>query len=303
MNLLVSVRAGLTSDSAQMANILRQARVLAHEYRSPELREWVGFELNGYTDESKVPSYRQFILPVLGNFHGPFRRRMSGVTISAIGLPEPAKGMAETLTIVDGVAALEDMLASGESEFNRTLMPEITSLLRETMQVTGGMVLFEAYQELPRYLITGILDNVKNRLLEFVLDLQARNVTPEGVNSGDVEPDVVRNAVSINIYGNNNTVAGGENIRLEVNPIRAGDLSSLVEHLRAHDIGDEDLRELRDAVASEPQTSGGQFGPKVNSWIGQMTTKALSGVGVQGLNKPLPSSYRLFRDTTAPDWR
>ena len=283
MNLLDTVRAALISDSAQAANILRQARVLAHEYRSPELREWVGFELDGYTDESKVPSYRQFTLPLLGTFHGPFQRRMSGVTITAMGLPEPAKEMAETLTIFDGVAALEDMLASGETRFHSTLMPEITLLLRETTKMTGRMVLFEAYHELPRYLITGILDNVKNRLLEFVLDLQARNVTPEGVNSGDVEPEVVRNAVSINIYGNNNTVAGGENIRLEVNPIRAGDLSSLVEHLRAHDVGDEDLRELRDAVASEPQTSGGQFGPKVNSWIGQMTTKALSGVWHAGV--------------------
>ena len=285
MNLIETIRAGLTSDSAQTANILRQARVLAHEYRSPELREWVVFELDGYTDASKVPSYRQFILPLLGTFHGPLQRRMSGVTITAMGLPEPAKEMAETLTIFDGVAALEDMLASGETRFHRTLMPEITLLLRETTKMTGRMVLFEAYQELPRYLITGILDNVKNRLLEFVLDLQARNVTPEGVNSGDVEPDVVRNAVSINIYGNNNTVAAGENIGLEVNPIRAGDLSSLVEHLRAHDVGDEDLRELRNAIESEPQTSVGQFGPKVNSWIGQMTTKALSGVWRAGVEQ------------------
>ena len=285
MSLLETIRDGLISDSAQTANILRQARVLAHEYRSGELRDWVRFELDGYTDETKVPSYRQFHLPLLGTFHGPFQRRMSGVAITAMGLPEPAKEMAETLTIVDGVAALEAMLASGESQFHRTHMPEITSLLRETTQTTGGMVLFEAYQEIPRYLITGILDNVKNRLLEFVLDLQARNVTPEGVNSGDVEPDEVRNAVSINIYGNNNTVAGGENIRIEVNPVGAGDLSSLVEHLRAYDVGDEDLRDLRNAIESEPQTSGGQFGPKVNSWIGQMTTKALSGVWRAGVEQ------------------
>ena len=283
MELLDSIRDDLISHSANIANTLRKARVLAHEYRSPELREWVEFELNGYSETAQLPTYRRREVPLMGTFHGPFQRRMTGVSISAAGLPESVKEIAESLYVFEGVAALEEVLASNGNRLSKPLPLEITALLRESVQMTGGMVLFEAYQPVPRYVITGILDSVQNRLLEFVLELKELENNSGGVNSGDVEPEAIRNAVNINIYGNNNVVAGGENIRQSIAPILQGDLNSLAANLRAHRVDDDDIRALKDAISLEPDATAGEFGPRVSAWVGNMIAKAVSGTWQAGL--------------------
>lgn len=277
MDLLNDIRDDLTGQSTNVANILRKAMVLAHEYQSPELRGWVGFELNGYPDSAQLPTYRQLTLPIMGEFRGPFHSRMAGITISAAGLPEWARELVHSLPYREGIAALEEALASGENEFQRTFPVEITALLRESTQATGNMVLFEAYQQIPRYALAGILDSVQNRLLEFVLELQDLKAASGGGNSDSVEPEAVRNAVNITIYGNNNIVAGGENIRQEVSPVQQGDLNSLVAYLRAHQVPDEDIQTLQNVVSSEPNAVNGEPGPNVKAWIGGMITKAVSG--------------------------
>ena len=144
--------------------------------------------------------------------------------------------------------------------------------------MTGGMVLFEAYQRVPRHLLAAILDSVQNRLLEFALELKDLEAASNGGSRDSVEPDAVRNAVNITIYGNNNVVAGGENIRQEVNPVQQGDLNSLVAHLRSHQVPDDDIQELQNAISSEPNVVNGEPGPNVKAWVGGMIGKAVAGV-------------------------
>lgn len=279
MDLLDGIKDDLTGQSTNVANILRKAMVLAHEYQSPELRGWVGFELNGYPDSAQLPTYRQLTLPIMGEFRGPFHSTATGITISSAGLPEQVREFVHSLPYREGIAALEEALASGENEFHRTFPVEITALLRESTRATGNMVLSEAYQQIPRHILAGILDSVQNRLLEFVLELKGLEVASSGANSGSVEPEAVKNAVNATIYGNNNTVvvAAGENIQQEIAPVQQGDLGSLVAHLRAHQVPDEDIQALQNVVASEPNTVNGEPSQNVKAWIGGMITKAVSG--------------------------
>ena len=277
MNLMDQIQADLIDESAGIVNSLRKARVLAHQLSSPELRDWVKSELDGYPDFDKVPSYRRLLLPVFGTFHGSFQRRMTGVPITTDGIPEEYRNIVNPYAVTEGVAALELALEPTDHEPRRKFPPVITELLREEVHMTGGMVLFEAYQIVPRYLIAGVVDSVKNKLLEFVLELEGSNVTPEAMSEGKVDPEVVRKAVNIYIYGNNNIVAGGENIHQEVKTVLEGDVESLVAHLKSHKVSEQDIDELKDAVSAEPEAKGGRFGPKVASWVGKMTEKALSG--------------------------
>lgn len=286
MNLLDEIRADLTSETTTLPNTLRKASMLPRELQTQELRDWVSNELNGYRQADTVPNYRRINLPVYGTFHGRFRRR-SDVEISTAGLPEPAKGLAETLTFTEGVAALEELLASNEAEFHRTFPPELTELLRRNVQMYGGMILFEAYQRIPRHLFERVADAVKNRLLDFVLEFQEKNMTPKNLNNDTDGQDVVRDvAVSniTNIYGNHNyVVVASENVHQEVKPINKGDAPSLIEHLRAHNISDEDLNELEEAVVSEPNATSDGFGPNVRAWLGKMITKATAGTWQAGV--------------------
>ena len=298
--MLTDIREDLLNESAPLVNTLRKARVFAHELQSSELREWVMSELDGYADSGNVPDYRRVPLPVFGNFHGSFQRRMGHVLVSTFGLEEPFKELADVLVVTEGVASIEEMLLSGEQEFQRRIPPEITQLMREKLHMSGGMVLFETYQRIPRGVLSGILDTIKNRLLEFVLELQGKAVMAATSTGGRVEPDEIRNAINVTIYGSNNVVAAGDNIHQVVEHVQAHNMESLLEHLKGYEVYDEDLADLVESIKREPVAAGGNFGPKVSESIGKMLSKAASGIwgvgverGSQILNEALRAYYGL----------
>ena len=287
MNLLDEIRADLTSETAMLSNTLRKASMLPRELQSQELEEWVASELNGYRPADTVPNYRRINLPVYGLFHGPFPRRIPDVVITTAGPHESVKDFVVPLIVTEGIATLERMLASNEAEFHRTFPPELTESLRSNVQMPGGMILFEAYQRIPRYLFEGVTDAAKNRLLGFVRELQEKNMTPKNLNNDTDGKDVVRDVTNRNItyiHGNHNkVVVASENVNQEVKPINKGDAPSLIEHFRAHNISDEDLNELEEAVVSEPNVTSDGFGPKVRAWLGKMIPKAIAGTWQAGV--------------------
>ena len=164
---------------------------------------------------------------------------------------------------------------------------EITELLREQLRM-DGMVLGKSYQRVPRTVHSGVLDSIKTKLLSFVLELQDNNVTPEALGDGSIEPEVVRNAVSINIFGNNyGNVGVGEEVHQEISNVQEGDMHSLLEHLRGHGVGEEDLQELEESLRSELPDRDGGYGPdsKVGSWVKNMLSKATAGAWKVGMEK------------------
>ena len=54
-------------------------------------------------------------------------------------------------------------------------------------------------------------------------------------------------------------------------------MDSLMEYLKESNVPDNDLEELRQAIADDPQAETGKLGPKVSSWMGRMVAKAASG--------------------------
>ena len=294
MSLLDEIRSDLVNESAGLSNILRKAKILASAIGLPEFHEWVDFELTGYPDRDKVPSYRRFRPTNLGTFSGPFQSGAKNVVLPIYGLPNEIKEFAENLIFFDGVGALEAQASDGGQ---RKWPQEMVMLARDAVQMSGGMVLIDAHQPIPAYIISGILDQVKNRLLDFVLGLQESNVTSEDLDNRTVEPEVVRNLFHINIYGDRNVVASGEHVNQQSNAVQQGDVDSLISFLREYNIGEDDLSELRDAVSSEPNAPNGGYGPRVREWLGGMISKAASmtwKVGIETASKVLTDALKVY---------
>ena len=262
MSLLDEIRSDLVNESTDLSNTLRKAKILASAIGLPEFREWVDSELSGYTNRDKVPSYRQFRPTNLGTFAGPFQSGVKNVVLPTFNLPEGIKDFAENMVFFDGVGALEaQSTESGQIKWPQ----EMVFLARAAVPMTGGMVLADAHQPVPAYLISGILDQVKNKLLDFVLSLQESNITAEDLDNRAVAPEVARNLFYVNVYGDRNIVASGEQVTQQANPVERGDIDSLIKFLRELNLGDDDLREIENAVSSEPDAPGGSFGPKVGA--------------------------------------
>ena len=287
MSLLDEIRSDLVNESASLSNTLRKAKILASALGLPEFRDWIDFELGGYPDRDSVPSYRRFRPINLGTFAGPFQSGVENVVLPTFDLPDTVKKFAENLIFFNGVGALE---AQASSSHQWKWPQEMVMLAQNSIQITGDMVLVDAHQPIPSYVISGVLDQVKNRLLDFVLGLQESNVTAGDLDNRTVEPEVARNLFHFNIYGDRNIVASGERVNQKVKIVQEGDIDSLLESLREFNVEDDDLSKLKDAVLAEPSATSGSYGPKVQSWLGGMISKAVTktwNVGLENASKLL----------------
>lgn len=296
MSLLDEIRSDLVNELADLSNTLRKAKMLARAIRLPEFREWVDFELNGYPEVEKVPSYRRFRPTNLGTFAGPFNSGVKNMVLPIYNLPPEIKELAENFIFFEGVGALEALAAQAPDSHQWKWPQEMVLLAQQAIKLTGGMVLVDAHQPIPAHAISGVLDQVKNKLLDFVLDLQESNITSEDLNNRAVEPELARNIFNnINIYGDRNIVAGGARVNQRVNTVEKGDLTSLVSFLREYNIDHDDISALKDAISLEPTAHNGHYGPKVGAWLGGMISKAASSawnVGVETASKVLVAALK-----------
>ncbi len=293
MSLLDDIRSDLVNESASLANTLRKAKILAYDIGLPEFSEWVEFELNGYQSRENVPEYRQITPMNLGTFAG-YGRMTSNVVLPTVNLPDIVREFAENLTFFDGVGELE---AQASSESLRRKWPqELIMLSRESVGMNGGMALIDAEQPIPIHTVLGILDQVKNRLLSFVLELQEHDITPENKKSQGFPPETARNLFNISIYGNQNTVASGESVNQTIKTVQKGDSESLLNFLRGLDLGDDDIREIAEAISVEPNATSGRFGPRVRSWLEGMMEKMASGALAVGSNATATMMTNALKD-------
>ena len=294
MNLLDDIRADLVNESASLSNTLRKAKILASQINLPEFKEWLDFELSGYTDTSRVPNYRSLPATNRGTFSGSFGSWVKNMPIPVSHLPEPVREHVENLIIHEGVGTLEAMIKQPSKVWRKDWVQEAVIDARDSLTMTGNLVLVDAHQSISGATISGILDNVKNKLLDFILAMQESNITPENLDKGALGTRDVRNLFNINIYGDNNVVASGENVRQEVAPVHEGDVDSLLNHLREVGVDDNSLCELKEAVASEPSTADGNFGPKVRAWRDGILEKSASSaqkIGVEIVLDALKGFY------------
>ena len=297
MSLLDEIRSDLVNESANLANTLRKAKILASSIRLPEFREWVDSELSGYSDMEKVPNYRCLRPNNLGNFFGPGHSSLRNVPLPTYNLPDSIKDFAENQVFYEGVGQLEAMAAQASESYQLTWPPEIVIVARDAIQMSGGMVLTEAYQPISPQSISGILDQVKTKLLDFVLGLQESNITSEDLDNRTVEPGTVRNLFNISIHGDHNIVAGGEHVNQQANPVEKGDIDSLLNHLREMEVDNGDLSDLETAVSAEPDAPERRYGPNVQAWLGAMISKAASStwrVGVETGSKILTDALNRY---------
>ena len=177
MSLLDDIRSDLVNPSASLSNTLRKAKILARELGSPEFRDWVEWELGGYSEVDKLPSYRSLHATNIGTFSG-YGALAKGIVIHTVDLPTELRDYAESLRFRQGVGELEGVLKLDSDSFQNQWPQEFVMLARNTVKMTGGMQLIGVHQPITASVVAGILDNVKTKLLDFVMDLQENNVTP-----------------------------------------------------------------------------------------------------------------------------
>jgi hypothetical protein len=126
--------------------------------------------------------------------------------------------------------------------------------------------------------IRQVLDSIRSRLLDIVLDLAQR--FPDIAESEQAVRQVDRSAAASiihnHIYGNSNVVAAGANIRQHVRQgFDPGDVDALFRVVAEAGVSGMQQEDLRIAIKEDGSPKEGRFGPRVAAWFGRTTQKLL----------------------------
>ena len=280
MNLIQELQNDILDSKTGLSSILRKAKVLASTLRNGEFKKWVDNELNGYPDNKEgIPDYRQGRVENYGNFSGPFGSALKNIPIPSLNLPERLKKHSNELLLVEGVRVFESLIESDSSNFHIPWPADIVAIISD--KIIQGYICISAWKSVSRGQVEQVLDTVRNRLLNFVLDLQERY--PKISKSKEallaVPEKQVASAVNTYIFGGHNVVASGFDINQRVEQrIHANDLDSLLRYMEEIGVPGHDAKELKKAIEEDgPRTQPDIFGSKVVNWIAKTTKKILKG--------------------------
>ncbi len=287
MALIDDLRRDVLDENASLATALRRGKVVASLVGDDELGKWVDRELNGYHDAiEEIPGYRRAQIDSYGEFLSArmcFPREQ--IPSSAIAeIPEDWRKWTNEIKLAHGIRGLERLVDSPDSagRLEEEWPADLANYLHGKVYVRAECR--RAWKEIPRGLVVGVLEQVRNRLLDFVLELQ--RTYPDQLDSDEQIAEIPQDefkSITNNIIftGDRSIVAAGGHIEQNVEqlvPVAAGDWESLAKYLRAQGVADAETEQLHAALDNDaPTTSETGYGPRVSQWFAGMMRKATAG--------------------------
>lgn len=274
MSLLRKIQDAIVDSRTEIATVLRQCAILAVRLGHQGFREWVDRELNGYPEGAELPPYRVIRgVQSIGHFMGPFGEQINNIPLPVTNVPEPLRRRFSHVEFRQGIATLSEMV---EGHHEDLISPWPADLIaRVADRFIAGRTLMAAHMSIPRSSVIGVIDAVRNRVLQFVLEIEA-----QAPDAGEAAPgtqpipqDRVTHMYQTYILGGTNIAVGSSGVTQVALQVQAGDVQSLRRFLTELGVGNDDLNELERALRED----GRPDGRRVSSWIGRMMEKAASG--------------------------
>ena len=261
MTLLDEIIGGAADDSVSTASLLRKVKIVSRRLGADDIEHWVDAELNGYDDEDPLPTYRGPIAAqAIGTYAGPMQSRAKH-WLPSVGVPDP--DFTEHHFMVRLSQALVELEAFAGSDSDPRRPWSSWAVMKWNEWEGQGKVphfemmsLIHADALVSSATVRGIIDVIRNRALDFALDLQV--AYPDAGEPGGptvAEPGVqqVVNHNTNNIYGDGNQIAVGTG-NVQTTTVNKGDLLSLLGAARRLGLGDDALAELTAAVVGDDDT-------------------------------------------------
>lgn len=250
--------------------------ILARRLQHEPLADWAERELNGYPDVDSLPPYRKGSAEVRGDFMNPAWRAKDKL-IPPQAVEDDHRDALFSLTYLHGVAHYEGLLKSGQDRFRLAWPSELIAYYQT--RLIEGYHLVEAGRVITRGMLEGMLDQIRNRILTFALEIEKENPAAGEADPGSDPPvarDKVQQSFVTHIYGGTNIVApGGQAVVGDVTIVQ-GNWDSLHDALKTAGLLPDDIAALEQAVEVD-EASDEVPGPAVKNWLGDVTARIASG--------------------------
>ncbi len=280
MSLLQEIQNLSIDGTSDLETLLRKCRILAARLKNEEFTNWVRCELDGYNGTVDLPNYRKLHTSCFGHFSGPGGRQLQNAPIAEVCIPAGLRKLLTHVNFEQGISSIKEQIRANEEHgYLRFSWPADTSPLFGN-SIYDGMYLMQAWQLVNVSFLVAILSTVRNRILDFVLEIESAN--PEAgeapMNSIPVPKDRVTQIFHQNIFGNVGNIASGHDIHQNATvSVNEGDLKSLTSYLEAQGIKSDDLQGLKTALNADGKLPQSGLGKSVSRWLGKMVQKSAEG--------------------------
>lgn len=244
-SLVLALQQDALNEGVSTVALLRKALVVAKKLDVGEIEEWLSNELNGYAEGKEIPEYR-YLRGELKVFD-PYRGWMP----LHFGNPRDAERLARRATS-QSIAELEKIDTSDSAYM--PFSPAIEKLLMDGMEIPLQPSLHISTTQ-----IGGIVERVRNTVLEWALSLEKRGILGEGMAFTAQEKETAHSVYHIrNFIGSMNdsqiqqdteNSSQSYETSIDLQAVRAilGELQSRKEELR---LAIDDKRRLDDLLES-----------------------------------------------------
>ena len=170
-----------SSDKEPIGNVLRKCLILESQYPNEPFRDWLDKELDGYTREEDLPSYRKFNAISYGHFIGIAGRQLHEQPLSLHILEQADYERMKFCPLPQPASSYEgrpDASADAQLPWN----PALTTKYQSKFFKDSDFVLNRAWQSIPGSVIVSLLETVRNRILRFALDMK-KSIGDQGTQS------------------------------------------------------------------------------------------------------------------------
>lgn len=279
MSLLREIQSDAVDANVDVSVVLRKCKVLAARLGNEDFKLWVERELNGYPSKDDLPEYRVLRVQSRGHFFGMFQSALKNAVIPPSVIPEEFRDFVNTEYLMQPISFYASLIVGAKGSKGTLRSPWPADLIVAVQsKIYQDMNLGEAWKVIPYGAIVALLDTVRNRILSFVLEIEA-----EAPDAGEAPPDArpipeerVTQVFQTYVMGNVTTLAAGSQTITQTEiKIVQNDLDSLKEYLASLGISKLDLQELDQAIHEDDQSEvKGRLGSKVRAWLGKMMSKA-----------------------------
>lgn len=270
-------------NNGDISVVLRKCKVLAARLGNKLFEKWVDEELNGYKDIKDLPDYRMTSVFSKGNFSGFAGRDLQNADIPLGCIPKEYHDNLSKCYFKQPIAAYVALLKNSNGEnYQEQWLPDLVA--KYGHKIYRNMNCLSAWKVIPNTTIVEIIEVVRNRILNFVLEIEK-----DAPDAGESTPDTqlipqkkVTQVFNTTIYGNVGNIAEGNKNVTQTATITVieNDIESLKSFLSSIGIPKDEVNNLEMALSQDPKSEVKKqksLGSKVLTWVGSITTKLTTG--------------------------
>lgn len=244
-------------------DILRNAKILAYNIDNNDFKKWIDKESNGYSEDEELPEYR-IIKTVLYGKIEQIKGFGSSVLYERFLLPtshlsKEQQDIINTWRCINPIGEIQSIIDNaGENGLGTPCPISVIPLIRKAMY--PNVNINQVWREIQKYDLENIIESVKNRLLDFLLELDKEmnldaNFVPH--NNDMKTQKIFQNTINASVanFGDNSSteITGSSiGINSSVNDSIASKLNEIISKIDATEGNDnKDIENLVQEIKKE----------------------------------------------------